>query len=604
MNYTTNDIQTLIDEGKYNEASKAFIEIIKSMKKENSSLLGKTYFDYALFLFNLCEYELSILMFQSSYNIGYSKDDIIEFIYDSFILPNQDEFINSYEVNTLKFKDKILFSHIPEFHELPIDFIPVAEYKYFIFDKQLKRFEGVINFSEHDTQNFNKINFSDEFSDLIIVDSWNITNIHDYIISGNDRLIYYIAEDSLKLLSFLKLPNIIENYCNNLVWVQSTDYLQYYFHKNTAVYLPRILITERGNRYEQLLKEMIKKEHNYRLTPEGRNTSNVILTIGIPSYNRGHRALKNILNLMDLPYDAEIEFVVSNNCSIENTKGYDEIEKIADSRITYYKFPDKPGQNINFCQPINIAKGRFVCLLSDEDSINPIAIPHYLSVLRKNPNISFAKGKSPINYNNNTGKIYAKGKEAFLRSFLRTNYISGLIYRTDLFHNLNIYSWIASQIQTNYAVRSYSHSCFSALYALHGDYLEDNVLLFIEGNAEKDSRTTNINLSTPKRILTYATVESRIAQHNGFIEILNQLSINLDKDTYIQAYKFLCIKSFYLMSLVKQQYLNINANWINIMTDISNCCVDGILKLNRPLTKEEQNEIVYHVYTNFNYFTE
>lgn len=604
MYYTTNDIQTLIDEGKYNEASDAFIETIKSMQKENSSLLGKTYYDYALFLFNLCEYELSILMFQSSYNLDYRKDDIIEFIYASFILPNQDEFINSYKVNTSNFKDKILFSQIPDCNELPIDFIPVTENKYFIFDKQLKQFEGVIDLSKNQTQDFNNIDFNDEFSDLIIIDNWDIRNIHDYIMSANDRLIYYIAEDSLKLLSFLKLPNIIENYCSKLIWVQSIDYLQYYFHKNTAKYLPRIVVTNKQNNCEQALKEMIEKEHNYRLTPEGRNTSDVILTIGIPSYNRGNRALKNIQNLMKLPYDAEIEFVVSNNCSTKNTEGYDEIEDIADSRITYFKFPDKPGQNINFCQPIYIAKGRFICLLSDEDNIILASIQHYLSILRNNPNISFAKSKGANYYNDNTGEIYAKGKDAFLKSFLGTNYISGLIFRTDLFHSLNIYSWIADQIQTNYAVRAYSHSCFSALYSLHGDYLEDNTLLFVEGDAEKDSNITKINSSTTEKILTYATVESRIEQHNGFIDILNQLSINLDKETYIEGYKTLCRKTFLLMNLVKKQYLKINANWIEIMTDISNCCVDGILKLNKSLTKEEKNVLVYYIYTYFIYFTE
>lgn len=56
---------------------------------------------------------------------------------------------------------------------------------------------------------------------------------------------------------------------------------------------------------------MIQKEHEYRLTPEGRNTDKILLTIAIPTYHRGHLLLQRMKNLQKLPYDAEIEFTVS-----------------------------------------------------------------------------------------------------------------------------------------------------------------------------------------------------------------------------------------------------------------------------------------------------
>lgn len=603
IDYITEEIEKLTNSEKYNEASDLFLELISNMKKEQSPLLAETYNKYAFFLFNICEYELSILMFQTSYNLGFNKENTINFLYDSFILPNQSEFQTSYETNIIEYQNNIVFNSLPSFNELPIDFMPIGENKYYIFDKLTNQFEGVIDFSDDGKLTFKKINLSDEISDIIIVDDWNISAIHDYIVSINDRLLYYVPSDWLKSLSFLKIPNIISQYCNNVIWVESVDIMQNYFHTNTSVYLPRLYFSI-NNSSIRAVTQMVEEEHAYRLTPEGRNTSNIILTLGIPSFNRGHRALENILHLMKLPYDAEIELVLSNNCSIKNTEGYNEIEKLTDSRLTYFKFPDNPGQNSNFCQTIHIAKGKYVCLISDEDTINLTSIPHYLSILRKNPNISFAKGRGRMYYNENTGNIYSKGRDAFLKSFLTTNYVTGLIYRTDLFHRLNVYSWISSQVFTNFAVRIYAHSCWSSLYTFFGDHLEDSTPLFIEGDSEKDVRVANIsNTEEPNEIAYYSTVEGRLSQHNGFIEILNQFTTYIDKSTYIEAYKTLCSKTFFLINLVKKQYIVNGENWESICSTISNFCVDGILKINFELSKDEQNSLVNYINNHYIYYT-
>lgn len=596
QNYITKNIQELILNEKYNEASESYIQLINNLKENKSPLLAQTCYDYALFLFDLHEYELSVSMFQTSYKLGYEKEKTIDLLYSCFVIPNQDEFRETYDVSIIEYQKNILYSNIPCYDDLLIDFIPIAEDKYVIFDKESKQFEGIIDFSKDGISSYNQLCFDDEFTDFIIYGDWNISKYHDYIVSGKDRIIYYIAENPMRLLSFLKLPNIMEQYCSNIICVESINFLQRYFHENTATYLPHLYFAANEELIETIT-QMIETEHSYRLTKEGRNSSNIILTIGIPSYNRGHRALENIRHLMKLPYDAEIEFVLSNNCSIENTAGYDEIEKIQDSRISYFKFPDKPGQNINFCQTIDIAKGKYVCLLSDEDLINLPAIHHYLSILRKNPSISLAKGRTLVFYNNNTGKIYKKGKDAFLQTFLNTNYITGLIYRTDLFHRLNLYSWTENLIYSNYAVRSYPHSCWFSFYSFYGDYLEDDVLLCMEGIAEDDAPEIDIsNNSKNIMVRTYGTLERRIGQHNGYIDILNQLSDHFDHETYIQSYKLICVNTCYNMTLVKNQYILNGDNWESIFIETINCCIDGILKLNIDLSKEDQDSLIKLIY--------
>lgn len=600
--YNTNEIQKLINNEKYNEASMMYIETIKDLKKSDSPLLAQIYNEYAYFLFSLQEYELSLLMFQNSYNLGYNKKETIDFIYSSFVIPNQDEFKKVYHTNIESNNRNIIYKDIPSFEELTIDFIPFAEDKYYIFDTETEQFSGIIDISNIGLSNYQKVNINDEFTDLIIAGDWNVQNFHDYILSAKDRILYYISTASAKSLSFLKLPKILENYLSNLVWVESLEQLQIYFHNNTSVYLPHQYFVP-TEAYISLVDKMIREEHDYRLTPEGRNTDNIILTIGIPSYNRGHRALENLQHLINLLYDAEIELVVSNNCSNINTEGYDIIEKIEDSRVTYFKYPDKPGGNPNFCQVINMAQGKYCLLISDEDKINLPAIAHYLAVLKNNPNISFAKARGYMNYSNNTGKFFLMGKDAFLKSFLTTNYITGLIYRTDLYHKLGIYSWLFKLIETNMAVRHYIHTCWSIPFALYGDYYEDNTLLCIEGNPEKDVTYKNLNAEEgTEKIAFYSTVEVRIQQHYGFIEILNQFSDQIDKNTFLTAYEILCSKTYFLVSLVKRQYIDSGNNWASVCEKIKTCCIDGLSIINLSMTKDEKDYLLNYISIQNSYY--
>lgn len=584
-----NEIMTLIDQEQYNEASELFISIITKSKKTNSPLLAEYYYEYGTFLFNTQEYEMSLLMFQSAYNLNYRCNEIEYLLNNSFILPNNEEFKDAYNQNLQLYSNNIISTFLPSFDDLSIDFIPYDENKYFIFDRDTKTFEGNIDISDDLFNDYKEINFKDEFSDIVTSSNWNINTIKDLLLSSKNRLLYYISSDIKKTLSFFKLPGIIDKLCSNLRFFDSLSSFQEYLHCNTSVYLPRLFFNTTSSLSNDDLASIINDEHQYRLTPQGRNTSNILLTIGIPSYNRGHRALKNIQTLLESQYDAEIEFVICNNGSVDNTEGYDEILKIPDSRIHYFKFDENQGPHVNFCQVLNISNGKYTCFLSDEDLIDIPAITHYLNVFKTNPNISFATSRGLFYYNYSTSQFYTKGKEAFLNSFLKNNYISGLIYRTDLFHSLNMYKWTLDNMNVNKAVDYYGHSCWVMFFTLYGDFYQGNVTLFKEGTAEEDQVLTTI--CTPEAsplFLPYGTLESRIEQHNGFIKVLNQVSQLIDFSTYMIAYIYLCKKTYFLLTLVKQKYIDSGVHWNVICDALYTVCIDGITKLNTDLSEEEK----------------
>jgi glycosyltransferase involved in cell wall biosynthesis len=95
----------------------------------------------------------------------------------------------------------------------------------------------------------------------------------------------------------------------------------------------------------------------------------MLVTIGIPTYNRADSFLKEALESALRQTYSDLEIIVADNCSTDHTeelvKGYN------DDRIRYIRHekPLKPYENFNFCA--YEAKGEYFLLLHDDDVIDP-----------------------------------------------------------------------------------------------------------------------------------------------------------------------------------------------------------------------------------------
>ena len=98
------------------------------------------------------------------------------------------------------------------------------------------------------------------------------------------------------------------------------------------------------------------------------NTVYPLVTIAIPTYNRADGYLKQALRSAVSQTYQNIEIVVSDNCSPDNTKAM--VENYADPRIRYFRQAQglKPNDNFNFC--LKEAKGSYFLLLHDDDMID------------------------------------------------------------------------------------------------------------------------------------------------------------------------------------------------------------------------------------------
>lgn len=110
-----------------------------------------------------------------------------------------------------------------------------------------------------------------------------------------------------------------------------------------------------------------------------------LVTIGIPTYNRADGFLRHALESVMAQTYKNIEIIVSDNCSQDNTEGV--VKNYDDPRIKYIQHKTNIGPlgNSNFC--LNQAKGEYFLQLHDDDAIDPDFIETCMKAESESPNV-------------------------------------------------------------------------------------------------------------------------------------------------------------------------------------------------------------------------
>ena len=93
-----------------------------------------------------------------------------------------------------------------------------------------------------------------------------------------------------------------------------------------------------------------------------------LVSIGIPTYNRADRNLRNVIERALGQTYRNVEVIVSDNCSSDSTPEL--VESIRDPRLRYIRQETNigPNNNFNFC--LSQAKGTYFLLFHDDDMID------------------------------------------------------------------------------------------------------------------------------------------------------------------------------------------------------------------------------------------
>lgn len=322
--------------------------------------------------------------------------------------------------------------------------------------------------------------------------------------------------------------------------------------------MPRILGGLPGEK-EQFDK-IVDAEHAYRLTPEGRCADHVLLTIGIPTHNRGNLLLKRLDHLRRMPFDAEVEIAVSKNGTTLYQEEYRQAAALPDARINYCDRGGDMWAGENWQSVVEMSHGKYVLFVSDEDDVVLEHLEHYLALLAEFPDATVIRGFDTTFYNTIQTRVYCKaGPEAFEASFLKQNYLSGLIVDRESF--LSAHFRELSQYSENEYYRRYPHDWWCARLTQVGDYIEEPVRLISEqDNVLKEEVAyyqehgilgEGDGFSPDMKLGHYAMYGERIKQFQGELEFLRVEFPENAREYWLNGLIRAIGKLLYLMKLAR-----------------------------------------------------
>lgn len=588
-----NETEKLALEGNIEQALVIFLDAIDKYKRTNMALADEVAFQMGYFLFEQHFYVESIETWKKLQEKGSHGNIISQIIEEAFIIPNQKEFQLIYENNLKQYNGQIHVERIRGYEELPVCFIPVGDNVYYLFDKNEKLIcEKVIakavEYSDDEI-------FSGEnaFDTVVFWKNWDYAEPMRMKQRNGKQMVCFLS-DSPVPFSYLQLPEFEGLFQKEWHIFDGLDTMKFFFHEHRELSLPRMF---KGIQEEaELFQEWMESEHEFRCSKEGRDSRNILLTIGIPSYNRGHRALENVRNLQRLFYDSEIEFLVCDNCSQLNVEGYQEIERLAesDSRITYYRFPDKPGDNPSPAETVKRASGKFCCLLSDEDLVYLENVWKYLYLIQKyGDEICFINAAGRGYYRDNVNKRYEKGECAFERVFWTLNYMSGLVFKTEMYHKLKLYDlyyWQKECGKENFFKRGYPHNAAAMRCSLEEDVYTCKELMFQEG--KEDEFSASYKEVQRKEVLEFATVENRLRQLKGIVDLLNEWQSMLSSQIIKYCYRKAVVKVFMLIDLIRRQGRVIECSFEEAHNHVLRAGIEEMKKLDIDIEDSEYADMV------------
>jgi ASC-1-like (ASCH) protein len=571
-------IDELLQKGLVDTAYKKYIEIVKTIESKeyeatDRSVKAGVYASFAYFLFGVSEYEEFFNMLIKAQNLGYSKDEIEKVLWEAFIEPNLNEFKTTYEANMKFLLSNEYINTTVNFQELSYWLLPTgAVNEYFMYDREQKLIKEKISLYKYNIQQLQPP--SDAFADYLLLEDWNWNNILAYTnaIKKINKKSYIVINDIGKFLSCLQGALLNKDMISNVVIFNHLTSMSEYLKYNHT-FLPRNIINLADK--QENAQNSLDVIHRGRINKENRKGDNILLSICIPSFNRGKRAYDTVLQLLKSYYDEEIEIILSNNGTQNDTKVYyEKIRDLDDARLSYFAFEENQGMSINFCKICELAQGSFILLLSDEDLVDFNVLDKVMNILNKSKEtLAFmrtstsSQGKPPV-------KIAQPGRDAILTFMLTSNYMSGNILNNKLLKKHKGIEYISGNLD-NGVCFMYPHMFWELLLSQYGNVQGTDLYLIKEGKAEK----TNFDISEIKgsdiQIPYYATIEGRLEQHEGFSNIFKDLEIcQEDVELYRQMYIKLCAKTFHLVRLsILVYYQKTERNSLELLERTYNFCI-------------------------------
>lgn len=376
-----------------------------------------------------------------------------ETLYECFIQPNEETFRQTYKANCC-------LENAVEYEACTLDFIPIADQEYVVLDREAGRFCGTFAVKPYEADG----DARKTFTSILIADYGDVREIVPIILQKSWRNVYIVLNEGLrKFTSFYKLEDFPTVFPSNVKIFATTADMHRYFLENHDAYLPRKVFSRKSEKYDAVIKEI----HDIRVR-SGIPSNNAFLSVCVPSFNRGHRALKAVEYALTTCYDAEIEIVLVNTGSTNCTEGYQQIKNMRDSRLRYYELEKNGGFHESYCSALSRASGHFAMMLSDEDSVAVEKLNDVFEYLNEHctegvTTFNAIFDASPVvEYLIRKLEVCEKGLQGVTWAFDWTRHISGTCFNINYMKESGIFEKV-EEYRENLFFFYYPHCVFSFL---------------------------------------------------------------------------------------------------------------------------------------------
>ncbi len=496
---------------------------------------GELYFNQGILFFELKQYEQAVHAFIQAYELEYEKEKILNILYDCFIIPNEEEFKRNYEHNNLGFTRLA-------YEVCTIDFIPVSEEQFFVFNSKTKEFEGVFLLEKNPIHGENV-----EFDSILYTDIWDMRQIIPDLKETSWNTVYLLLNEMLEpqFASFFKLPRFSELYLENVIVFPDDRYMKIYFEEYNEFYLPKQIVTENKNKY----CNMINIFHQKRITQLMPEHNNIFLSVCIIDLSDKNPAIQNVIQLLQCPYDSEIEFVIL-------CRKTEEYKQIKDSRIRVWKLEKEQSCEQGIFKLLESAWGNFAVLINGCDIMLWKQLREYLNFIISHLTcgvfLESGYGEDAVILSN---RIYEKGYEA-VSAVAEINYLTGITYNMNLYRSICDFQEIR-EIKGNLSLAGHLHICIAMVMCMYSDYAVMKLPFWKRGGVE--SCIDNLrNTEQNNAFLDFRYL--RILKEYAKIEAVYKK--NRKKDELAHIYGLLCEalsskQDFFQCLLLRNQYSSV-----------------------------------------------
>lgn len=530
------------------EAPNEALQRYSALLEEETENKGEVFYCFGCFLHIFAEEEMAVEMLEQAYNADVRRKEILDLLLQDFWEPNKTVFQEAYLYQTgelLRMQRKL---EIPDFDSLPYYVFPVSDSRVMVYDRKKEQFLGWLD----PGADLEKKNLKEQESFFPVIMDMKNSSLQDllsYFYQNRDRRIYVIEKESewlglLMLLDILKkMPSVIP--------IKGSREAAALFQESMCR-LPEI-VRIGAEELAAEIRDCLRKEHERRIRETGKEKMQPLLTIGIPSWNRGALAKRLVEKLCKLPYDVDLEILVSNNGSDKGVEEYYAVRDMQDSRISYTEFNENRMYYGNIAQVFRKAAGRWVMLLSDEDDVAPALLQNYMAKLEQfQEKAAVIRPGSTFQYYNLKEDYQQAGEDAIIDYSLRNTYMSGATYNRKFMTN-GLVDKVEKTWIDNYAYQIYAHMIYDWYMCLKGDFYQYAPVLVLEGKAEGADENKDM-------VYEYNKFANRMRQFNGYLDIINGMDETEDKEKII-LYITVCVKTIVLLCLQRENYRKECGSW-------------------------------------------